>query len=306
MKIAELYKIWFNYKAMLIKISSANAYSLLFDNHLLPYFGESETLSEEQVQDWINEKVLEGRLSKKTIGDVLIVLKMILKFGNKKGLFDYRGFDLVIPTTAKQGSTKLEVLTNDYFKKLSNYLIDNFTFQNLGILIAMHTGMRIGELCALKWSDINVEDRIFEVSRTRQRIYVYDEGWGKRRTMVIDDTTKTEHSHRDIPISNVLLKTIKPLKKIANNEYFVLTNTIKGTEPRQFRNHYHIILSRLEIPPLKFHGLRHTFATRCLAGGVDIKTTSTLLGHSKVGITMDIYMHPDAEQKRTAINKIFK
>ncbi len=94
--------------------------------------------------------------------------------------------------------------------------------------------------------------------------------------------------------------------KIVNEDCYICTNTIKGTEPRTFRNYYKEILKILNIQYLKFHGLRHTFATTCLSSGIDIKTTSVLLGHANITTTMNIYMHPGQEEKRKAINKLFK
>jgi integrase len=99
---------------------------------------------------------------------------------------------------------------------------------------------------------------------------------------------------------------LKPLEKVVNPGYFVLTNEAKPTEPRVYRNYYVDLMLKLELPPMKFHGLRHSFATRCVNANIDIKTVSVLLGHSNVSTTLNIYAHPDLEQKKTAITKMFK
>ena len=215
-------------------------------------------------------------------------------------------FDLKFPTENMDSSRKLEVHNKESIKKLTSYLTDNFTFSNLGILIAIQTGMRIGEICAMQWSDVDVDNGVFLVEKTRQRIYYFDRVMNERKTMLLTDSTKTSHSNREIPISKPLLKILKPLKTIVNPNFFICTNTIKGTEPRTFRKYYRSVLDLLEIPYLKFHGLRHTFATTCLAAGVDIKTTSVLLGHANITTTMNIYMHPGRAEKQKAIHKLFK
>jgi integrase len=151
--------------------------------------------------------------------------------------------------------------------------------------------MRIGEVCALRWSDIDVDEGVFRVGRTIQRIYIVD--GDKRYTKLNIDTAKTKNSEREIPISKKLLKQFKAIKKVVNDDFYVLTNDKKPTEPRTYRNYYKDLLGQLKIPPIKFHGLRHTFATYCIEGGADVKTTSVLLGHSNVSITLNIYVHPD-------------
>lgn len=101
-----------------------------------------------------------------------------------------------------------------------------------------------------------------------------------------------------------LIKIIKPIKKIVNNEYYVLTNDIKPTEPRTYRNYYKRFMKKFDIPDLKFHGLRHSFATRCIEGKCDYKTVSVILGHSNISTTLNLYVHPNLEQKKKCINQM--
>ena len=135
-----------------------------------------------------------------------------------------------------------------------------------------------------------------------QRVYVLDED--KRYTELLIDTPKTKNSVRDIPMTQDLLRILKPLKKIVNDEFFVLTNDSKPTEPRTYRNYYKRLMKRLGIPELKFHGLRHSFATRCIEGKCDYKTVSVILGHSNISTTLNLYVHPNLEQKKKCINQM--
>ena len=168
----------------------------------------------------------------------------------------------------------------------------------------MTTGLRIGEICGLKWSDIDVCNETITVRRTIERIYII-EGDCKHTELVIN-TPKTKNSCREIPMNKELLAMVKPLKKVVNNEFYVVTNEEKPTEPRTYRNYYYRLMKRLEIPRLKYHGLRHSFATRCIESNCDYKTVSVLLGHANITTTLNLYVHPNMEQKKRCITKMLK
>jgi len=142
------------------------------------------------------------------------------------------------------------------------------------------------------------------VNRTIQRIYVIEDG--VRKTELLLDTPKTKNSIREIPMNKDLIRLIKPIKKIVNPSFFVLTNDAKPTEPRTYRSFYKNLMSYLEIPEMKFHGLRHSFATRCIESNCDYKTVSVLLGHSNISTTLNLYVHPNLEQKKKAIEQMSK
>ena len=225
--------LWKKDKKQYVKISTYSAYCLLVDNHLIPEFKGKEDITEELVQSYVLKELNKG-LNEKTIKDILIVLKMILKFGVKNGMLEYRQIDIKFPTN--HDKKMVEVLTRDNQRKLMDYINDNFTFKNLGIVICLSTGLRIGELCALRWQDIDTEESIIKVRHTIQRIYITDEG-DRKYTKILIDTPKTKESIRDIPLSTNLIKILKPLKKVVKDEYFVLTNDINPTEPRTYRNY---------------------------------------------------------------------
>jgi len=299
--LSEIAKLWRADKKQYVKKSSYAAYMLLIENHLLPVFGNFQVIEEAQVQTFVLQKLEQG-LSQKTIKDMLIVLKMILKFGAKNKWITYNPFDIQFPT--ERESHQLEVLSRTNQKKIMNYIQDHFTFRNLGVYICLSSGMRIGEICALTWEDIDVNTGIISVRRTIQRIYTVEDG--TRKTELVLDTPKTKNSMRDIPISRDLLRILKPIKKVVNNSFFVLTNDAKPTEPRTYRSYYELLMQELEMPKLKFHGLRHSFATRCIESKCDYKTVSVLLGHSNISTTLNLYVHPNMEQKKKAIEQMLK
>ena len=298
-KLSQIIDLWKKDKKQYVKKSTYSAYVLLVKNHLLPYFGDKYEVEESDVQKFVFEKLEQG-LSQKTIMDILIVLKMILKFGVKHRYLSCREIEIKFPT--QRENEGLEVLSRSNQRKIMNYIEKNFTFKNLGIYICLSTGLRIGELCALTWDDIDADNGVILVRKTIQRIYVIDDV--KKRTELFIDTPKTKNSIRDIPMTSDLIKIIKPIKKIVNNEYYVLTNDIKPTEPRTYRNYYKRFMKKFDIPDLKFHGLRHSFATRCIEGKCDYKTVSVILGHSNISTTLNLYVHPNLEQKKKCINQM--
>lgn len=300
-KISKVIEAWKEDKKQYVKKSSYSAYMLLIENHLLPTFGHQIEIKEAEVQKFVFRKLDEG-LSPKTIKDILIVLKMILKFGMKNKVFEYQQFDIQFPT--ERVSPKIDVLSKANQKKIMSHLQEHFTFKNLGIYICLSAGIRIGEVCALTWEDIDTDTGTISIRKTIQRIYVVD--GDIRHTELILDTPKTKNSIREIPMNRDLLKVLKPIKKVVNNSYFVLTNEPNPTEPRTYRNYYKKLMKKLDMPELKFHGLRHSFATRCIESNCDYKTVSVILGHSNISTTLNLYVHPNIEQKKKCIEQMFK
>jgi len=300
-KVAELWKAD---KKQYVKKSTYAAYALLIQSHLLPEFGDQEEISEEDVQSFVNQK-LESGLSQKTVRDILVVLKMILRFGAKRGYWPSRQIDIIFPTERERQD--IEVLTLANQRQLMSYVKEHFTFLNLGIFICLNAGLRIGEVCALQWDDIDVASGVIHVGKTIQRIYLVD--GQEKYTELIIDKPKTKNSIRDIPMTRDLLSLIRPLKKIVRGEYYVLTNSAAPTEPRTYRTYFNKLQKELGLPKMRFHGLRHSFATRCIESKCDYKTVSVLLGHSNISTTLNLYVHPNMEQKKKCIDamgKMFK
>ena len=299
--IREIAVAWKEYKRPYVKQSTMAAYVLILEKHIIPYFGDGDSLHEKEVQAFVLQKLEKG-LSIKSVKDILIVLKMVMKFGVKNEWMSHFEWDIKYPTTSV--NKELEVLSVANHRIILNYIQSHFTFTGLGIYISLSTGLRIGEICALKWGDINVEDCSITVSRTIERIYII-EGENKHTELVIN-TPKTKNSCREIPMSKELLAMVKPIKKVVNDDFYVLTNDERPTEPRTYRNYYNKLITKLGIPKLKYHGLRHSFATRCIEAGCDYKTVSVLLGHSNISTTLNLYVHPNMEQKKRCISKMFK
>mgnify|MGYP000587344673 FL=1 len=299
--INQITEEWKEEKKKYVKKSTYAAYQLLIQNHIKPYFGDLYEVNEEKIQQFVFDK-LDAGLSEKTIRDIIIVLKMILKFGIKNGYLEYVQIDAKFPS--KQEKKDLDVLSKADQKKFMEHLRNNFTFKNLGIFICLSTGMRIGEICGLRWCDVDTAEGVIKVRHTLQRIYIIE--GETRHTELLLDTPKTANSVRDIPMSSELLKMLKSLNKVVNENYYVISNDIKPIEPRTYRNYYKKLCKQLDIPELKFHGLRHSFATRCIESKADYKTVSVLLGHSNISTTLNLYVHPNKEQKKKTIDKMLR
>ena len=294
----ELAELWSATKQPLVKYSTMCAYRLILQTHLLPRFGQQIEIAEAEVQSFILDKVKAG-LAKKSVRDIIAVLRAIVKYGARQKLFANEDWQLVYPTAIDEG--KLPILSLKNQRKLMTYLTQQPDARNIGILVALCTGMRIGEICALTWNDVDLPHRILQVRQTVGRIYNCD----LKATERVISTPKTKHSFREIPISQVLFEALSLVKKQSVSTFVVGAST-SGTDPRNYRDYFARLLKRLQIPHIVFHGLRHTFATRCIESLCDYKTVSTLLGHSNVSTTLNLYVHPNTQQKKRCIDKMSK
>ena len=298
-KIKEIIDLWKREKLKYVKQSTYSTYVVLIDKHIEPFFGAKTEILEKDVQEFVFKK-LNDNLSQKSIKDMIMILRMIIKYGVKYKMIPYQEIDVNFPTEREK--KELEVLSISDQKKIINYVKTNLTFKNLGIYICLCTGLRIGEICALTWNDIDVEQGTLIVGKTIQRTYNYE----KNCTEIIVDAPKTINSYREIPLTSDLVKVLKPLKRVMNGDYYIISNDLRPIEPRTYRNYYKKFLENLNIPFIKFHGLRHSFATRCIEGNCDYKTVSVILGHSNITTTMNLYVHPNMEQKKKVILKMAK
>jgi integrase len=299
--IAEIAGLWKEDKKAFVKVSTYSAYLLILQNHILPYFGEMTDVREADVQAFAMKKLQDG-LCQKSIKDILVVLKMIVRFGAKNGWCDYVEWDIRFPTV--QEKPQLDVLSVGNHRKMLDYIQSHFTFKNLGIYICLTGGLRIGEVCALQWKDVDIERGVLMIRKTVERVYILD--GDQRHTELLIGHPKTMNSVREVPMTTELYRMLKPFRKVVNPDFYLLTNEPVPTEPRTYRNYYKRLMEKLSIPQIKFHGLRHSFATRCIESNCDYKTVSVILGHSSINTTLNLYVHPNTEQKKKCIDKMFR
>lgn len=298
----EIYKAWKSEKALFVKESSMATYTMLAEKHLLPVFRNATEISEADGQALIIQ-MMERGLSHKTAEDAIIVLRMIIRFADKRNWWRMRPWDLKYPP--RRSKPGLTVLSPQTQRQLMKYLSAHYSLRNLGIQICLNTGIRIGEICGLRWSDINLQERTISISRTVSRVYSQGED-GERRSAIIIGTPKTETSFRVIPISSKLAKLLESPMRYSDKDNYMLSNKSVPVEPRSYREHFNRLLRELGLPHINFHSLRHTFATRCIESHCDVKTVSSILGHSDVSTTLNVYVHPNMEHKRKCIDQMLR
>lgn len=297
---------WLEDKKNYVKESTYASYANIVYNHLIPKIGnyKLKEINNHVIQKYILSLYKNGRvdsgggLSQKTVRDIITIIKLSLRKALKDKLIDYIDLEFDYPTSSSNLKVK-------YFDKLEQrkiiiYCLESFTLKDIGILLSLQTGMRIGELCALKWEDINFNKNIIYINKTLQRIYNKETG----KTKVVVTNPKTVKANREIPIDKDFAKLLKIFRN--GNKNYVLTNTETSMEPRSFRKYYYKIIENTKISKISFHSLRHTYASNCIRLGVDYKTVSELLGHASVNITLNIYVHPQLSEKKRCANLLFK
>lgn len=296
---------WMKKEVLQIKHSSYVKYNTVLNKHLLPYMG-NVLLSEINacfINEFIREKLVNGKspgigLSQKTVRDIVSLLKSILKYASQEYGYNNSQGNIVIPKTEDR---EVPVLTKIEQKKLESYLMnDSRNPRKVGVLICLYTGLRLGEICALRWKDIALDKGILKVNYTMQRIKKLD-NTSISKTHIIIDSPKTKHSRREIPIPHFLLKMLKKIK-MRDDTYFLSSETEHYVEPRNMEYFFEKCILSSGISKYRFHDLRHTFASRCVECGFDVKCLSEILGHSNTSITLNYYVHVSMESKRRQMN----
>lgn len=288
-----------------LKQASIAKYTNILNSYLLPAFQNCRITEIQRcdVMEFGNRLletggVKENGLSPKTVTGILAVLKSIFEYASRED-----GFYVIdiSDISVKQEQKPLRVLSHTEQSKLSQYMFEHLTSCNLGILVCLYTGLRIGEICALKWKDISFSEQYLFVHRAMQRVQIFTEG--KTRTEVQISIPKSNCSIRQIPIPNEIFQILINYRK--NEDAFLLTGeTDYFIEPRTLQNRFKTVMEMCEIRHVNFHALRHTFATRCIELGFDVKSLSEILGHASVNITMNRYVHPSMELKQKNMNML--
>ena len=321
-KFIDLRNEWLINKKIEIKESTYSNYAYTTRKYLIPTF-KNLTIKELERYDYSTfvEKLVEN-LSPKTTEDIVIKLKSILNYAN-----DVYGASISEKKikSPKVHNEPLKILSRKECERLEKTCKEDNSLQSIGILIALETGLRIGEICALKWKNVDVENRVIKVRQTLQRIYreeselkaeekienkndskSYEANNKARtsRTKILMNTPKSENSIRNIPINDKLYRVLIQYKKTLNDEDFVLTGSKKKYyEPRTYENIFRRMLLKSKVKKYNFHILRHTFATNCINAGMDIKALGEVLGHSEVNTTMR-YTHTSYDTTKKYLEKI--
>lgn len=288
--VMQLFSEWHQSIRHKVKESTAANYYMKANKHILPAFGykSAENLTDSEIYAFIESKQQAG-LSNRYISDMLIVMKSMFKYAVRT-YHIYNPMECIEMPHAKTPEIKL--LDENEQAKLQQYIANNQNKATLGVALSMTTGIRIGELCALQWQDVNLEKRILTVSKTMQRVQIQSSG---KKTKLIITEPKSESSRRKIPIPKGMIAFLEKFK--GKDSEYIVSGKEKPIEPRAMQYRFQKILKNVNLPSVHFHALRHIFASTCVKLGFDVKALSELLGHSTVELTLNRYVHSSFEQK---------
>lgn len=295
--------LWLKNNRIKFKGATENKYQYLIDTHIIPALGDIKLskISAITVNNFLENKLLNGRidknggLSNSYVKTMMQIITSTLNFAAEENMCKPLSSRIIKPKTEIRS---IKILTPYEQKKLEQELIIDMDCTKLGILISLYAGLRIGEICALKWENIDLNNQVICIRSTIAR--VLDDS---KKSILIIDKPKTKSSTRDIPIASLLLPYLYEMNKKRSSD-FVVSDRSDFISPRTYEYRYHKILKKSGLPPINYHALRHSFATRCIEVGVDVKSLSEMLGHSNVSITLNTYVHSSMDLKRSQIEKL--
>lgn len=307
----DLIQDWYDDKKMYVKDTTLVAYSNQIRVNIYPLLKDCTQFTKKEGDILVNHMM--GKGSKKNpILDVIMIAKQIAKHGQEEKGFKYIPFTVKLPSNVKQKS-KIQIYSKEDQSKMMEYLEENINYRkeghlNLGIYIAFNTGMRRGEICGLQWGDIDWGNNCINVEKNAVYTKTARDDGTLGDVELLVQSTKTENGFRQVPMIPRLKKQLKKIYKATDpdDDTFIVSDEKTPIIPEMFTKQHKKVEKILGIKHIRFHDIRHTFATRLIENGVDVKTVSSILGHADVTITMNTYCHPSDDQKRNAINKMMK
>lgn len=298
---------WLESQRLNIKESTYARYHQIVYTHLIPDIGsvKIERMTTKLIENYLSQLIESGRidgtggLSSKTTGDILAIIKSTVEYAK------YNNYPLqckLEKVSVKQHKEEMRVLSVEEQQKLTVILLDDTDLIKFGVLLSLYTGIRIGELCALKWGNLSISDGVLSVRETMQRIKDTS-NHSVAKTKIVITEPKSKCSIRDIPLPEFIISIAKDFQ--SNNSAYVLTGEQnRYVEPRTMQNRFKSLLRESQISDANYHALRHTFATRCIEVGFELKTLSEILGHSNVNITLNRYVHSSLDLKKENMSKV--
>jgi len=300
MTYGDILNMWLNSKRDL-KLQSSLNYESLIGKYIAKELGtlkieELKSTNVESLFDSLKEKNV-AISTKKTL---IYIVRSSLNYAHKEGYTEYIDVSMI---KFKRPIKTIFVLSREEQNTLENKLKDKVNIRKVCLLLCLYSGLRVGEVCGLKWEDIDFSNKSLIIKRTIERIRNKDENINSK-TVLIESTPKSETSNRIIPVPEFILHFLKEYR--SNDNFYLLSKSESLYDPRLFESFYSRILKSCNISSNKFHTLRHTFATRSIESKMDIKTLSEILGHSQVETTLKLYVHPSYEMKRSSIENLVR
>jgi integrase len=302
--VKALLEMWLSLRSTEIKASSYQHYLALIQGQIVPRLGNIRVsnLTAEIISGFIKELLAHGRmdgkggLSKSTIIGIMNILRSAIRLAGKKyAIRDVALFDVKGP---KVPQTRVDTLSSGECEALAHCVLADPDLSGAAYLLALSSGLRLGEICALKWSDIRFAEKELSIQRTVLRLKIGN------RTQLVEQTPKTESAVRVIPLTSEMLTLLTRLRDGAGKDAFILTGKRQPMEPRTLQKRFQRFLTEHGLRRIKIHTLRHTFATRSIESGFDAKTVSELLGHKSVKTTLQLYVHPSMQRKREIVETV--
>ena len=300
---SQMFEFWLSSEELkYVKPSTYENYYCCMHNYVIPFFKKkgNEKITDVSVDRFtkeIKENIFIAESYKKKILSIFkTALKEILKKSpNRSDLLEI----VKLPKTQEK---EVQVFTMREQKMIENYILASKDSKTLGIILCFYTGIRLGELCGLKWGDFDLEAGVISILRTISRTRDFSES--DKKTRLSEGTPKSKNSIRKIPIPIFLQHMCTEIDSTyVDDNFYLLSGGKIPMDPRTYQSFFKKVLAGAGVKERKFHAIRHTFATRALELGVDIKTLSEILGHSSVSITLNVYAHSLLEQKKIAIEK---
>ncbi len=303
---AALLARWQEANSVRLKGGSKTKYARLIESQILPELGQIKLscIDSAMLNAFLDRKIKNGRLDGKGglsasyVRSIALILSAAMAYASNEALCQPLKNSVFKPQTPKK---ELSVLTLEEQKQLEEYLQQRIDPTRVGIFISLYTGLRIGEVCALGWEDVDLDAKTIFVRHTVSRIKTEHDPHCKTRLIL--DEPKTLSSKRLIPIPSVLSDILSAYKAVAKGGY-VISSTDSFISPRTYEARYKRVMQACGLSQIHYHALRHTFATRCIEAGVDVKTLSEILGHAGVAITLNTYVHSSMDLKKRQLEKL--
>lgn len=303
---SDILDAWLQSKRLSVKESSYGKYRHTVGCYIRPYLGDCRAcdLTTELVADYVQNLLHNGRqdgqgLAPKTVQDILVIVKDTVSFAAAQGI---RLPCRLERMSVKQKATEMRVFTQEEQRKLTTFLLDSPDTYKFAVLLCLYTGLRVGEVCALRWCCIDIGRQVLRVQATVQRVRDPEPGGGPKTKMLFAEP-KSKCSIRDIPLPEQMLPLIEKFR--GSPDDFILSDSAdQCPDPRALQYRFKRYLSLCGLEDANFHALRHTFATRCVEKGFELKSLSEILGHANVNITLNRYVHSSFALKKENMDRM--
>ena len=308
MTFGEALFLWLENNRIKQKTQTYSKYLQLINTQIIPSIGHIKLskINYVIINQYVSEKSLSGNLISKEalspsyIQTICFIIESTIRFCVENNLCSPITGKIVQPAKVRKD---IKILSFEEQRVLERILLNDINETKIGILLSLYAGLRVGEVCGLRWENIDLENGIIHIDSSVERIKNIDKQNGSSKTILVLSDTKSDTSNRTIPISNIL-QIILLKNKQKNNRFVIEGKTYPYADPRTLQYAFKKCLKECGLPEINYHALRHTFATRCVEAGVDIKSLSEILGHSNVNITLNTYVHSSLEQKKLQIEKL--